>query len=558
MKISTFLIGFGLLVAGQNSVWADALSDAKQLAEAGAPQLALLQLDQGMAQASQDARPEWLRWQWQLLAKVGQADDVLKRAATMPEDAPEDVKHNAALQAARAAISKGDGAVARGYLAQLLWVLPSDKAEYRELRKLVLQSHLLPQPDADAASVMLRYQQEFGADTAVLRSYALAMLQAGRVAELNWARAQLAPTDPLVALIDAGNPQLSDADIGQRLQTVLNGDASVPMLLLAQKIAAPLNAPELQIQIREHLLNAAVEPAGGDAAALWKAWRSLSQGLGNVRLLLFGSDAGWADLARESATTAPVMARAVWSYLAREGKAPALRSEAQQQLLTQLLAQHLDRAALRVFMSAWPGLPATAFNPAVRYQLGKLALDAHEYALAANLWRELETLPEGVNAADWQVQRAVLFARQQDWADAKAAVSAWLGQITIAESAAGWQMLGVVQQLSRQTALAASATDLLQRLLPMIEPLQRRIALQRLGQLADAAKQPVQAAQWYLQAATQLPQADDFSGQSRLDAAASLDKAGLHDDAKQQYALVVKTSPDAAQQAAASYALSTR
>ncbi|MDR3392107.1 MAG: hypothetical protein P4L77_10295 [Sulfuriferula sp.] len=557
MKISNFLIGLGLLTASYG-VLADGLSDARDLVEAGAPQLALQQLDRDMPQASQDARPDWQRLQWQLLGKIGEADDVLKRAAALPDDAPADVKHAVALLAARAALEKGDGSLARSYLAQLLWVLPSDKNEYRELRTLTVQSHLLPQPDAEVASVMLRYQQEFGVNSALLHTYALAMLSAGRTADVNWARSQLPDSDPLAALIDAAGGQLSDDATKQRLQTVINSDVSADMLLQARKVAAQMNAPELQIQINERLLNLPAPSGEADAAALWKAYRSLTQSFGNVRLLLFGSDAGWADLARESATGAPVMARAIWSYLAREAKDSALRSSAQQQLLEQLLAQHLDRAALRLFESAWPDLPSSAFNPVVRYRLGQLALDAGEYKLAAGLWQGLESVPEGVDAADWQVRSAMLFARQGDWVAVKDSVSAWLGQTTAASSVAGWQVLETLRLLSQQPAMTAAAQDLLVRMLPVVAPVQRRVVLHRLGRLADAAKQPLQAAQWYLQAAMQLPQADDFAAQSRLDAAASLDNAGLHEDAAMQYRLVLKTSTDAAQQAAASYALGAR
>lgn len=564
MKISNFLIGLSLVglslpVLGPNEAWSEDLSDIKQSAEAGAPQLALRQLDQGIAQASGDTQAEWQRWQWQLLGKVGSADTVLQRAASLPKDTPADVQLVAASLAASAALSLGDGVLSRTYLARLLWVLPTDKTTYRELRAMVVQSHLMPQPDAEAASVMLRYQQDFGTDVALLRTYALAMLQAGREAEVVWARTQLPQDDPVTALIDANSDQLSDVDTRQRLLAVLNDNAvSTPMLLMVRKITAQMNAPELQIQTNERLLSSVTPPQEVTATDMWKAYRSLTQSFGNVRLLLFGSDAGWADLARESASNNKVMARAIWAYLAREAQDPALRSEAQQQFLTQLLVQHLDRAALRLFISAWPDLPASAFNAAVRYRLGQLALDEGEYKLAAGLWQDIEAVPTGVNTADWQVHRATLFVRQGLWSAAGDAVSAWLDQVATAPPDAGWQMGQVVQQMSQQATMTAPAQDLFKRLLPVVAPLQRRVVQYRLGQMADAQHKPLAAAQWYLQAATQLPLIDGFAAQARLDAAASLDQAGLHEDAKTQYALVLKTSPDIAQQAAAQYALSTR
>lgn len=535
-------------------VLADSLSDTQQWVDAGAPQLALQKLDQGNA----DLRnPDWQRQQWQILAKTGSDDEVLKRAALVPKDAPPEVQHTAALLAARAAINKGNGGLARGYLAQLLWVLPADTETYRELRKLVVQSHLLPQADAEAASAMLRYQQEFGVDNGLLHLYAIAMLQVGRDAEVKWARAQLAANDTMAALIDATDSSLSDTDIKQRMQAVLNSEIDAPMLLQLRKMATQMNAPELLIQINERLLNLATSVDGVAANDIWKAYRSLTQSFGNVRLLLFGSDAGWAELARESVATNPVMARAIWAYLARDAKDPALRNDAQQQLLDQLLALHLDRAALRLFIAAWPGLPVSTFNATVRYRLGQLALDAGEHKLAVNLWRNQDSVPDGVNFADWQVRRATLFARQAIWSATANAIAAWLGTGTVTASAANWQMLELTLQLSHQATLVETAQALLTRELAVAEPAQRRVLLQRLAQIVDAA-QPIQAAQWYLQAAMQLPQPDYFAWQSRLDAAASLDQAGLHEDAKLQYQLVSKASTDAAQQAAANYALSIR
>ena len=538
--------------------WADHLSAIQQLADADSPQLAVQQLNQNFAQGSVDNRAAWQRLQWQLLAQIGKPDEILTQAASLPKDSPADVQHAAAWLAARAAISKGDGPTARIYLQRLLWQLPVDKTEYQALRAMVVQSHLLPQPDADAASLMLRYQQDFGRDVALLQTYALAVLQAGRSADMPWVRSQLADNDPLAVLMDASGNQWSDSDIKQHLQTLLGGSSSLPVLLIMRKIAAPMNAAELQLQINEQLFNQPTPPVDLNAPLLWKDYRNLTQSFGNVRLLLFGSDAGWADLARQSLRSDPVMARAIWAYLARDGKDPGLRSDAQQQLLEQLLAQHLDHTALRLFESAWPHLTSQDFNPTVRYLLGLLALDAGAYQEAADAWQNLTVLPAGANVAAWQVQRALLFARLGHWQTAADAVSAWLDQPGSMSSAAAWPMLMLTRQLSQQAATLQQAQALLVRMQASAEPLQRRVILYRLGQIAAAQQQPLQAAQLFIQAATETPLADTFVWQARLEAAASLARAGLAEDAKLQYQRVANKSTDAAQQAMANYALGMR
>ncbi|MEQ1667435.1 MAG: hypothetical protein ABL868_03175, partial [Sulfuriferula sp.] len=392
-------------------------------------------------------------------------------------------------------------------------------------------------------SVMLRYQLDFGKDSALLQTYALAMLQAGRADDVKWARAQLPATNAIAVLLDTAAGQFSDDQSKQYLQAAILTANDAPMLLLLRKLTGEYNAPELLLQIDERLLNLP-EPAAS-ADKLWEAYRSLTQTLGNARLLLFGSDAGWSELAQESVQTNPMMARAVWAYLARAAKDPVLRQTAQQQLLAQLRAAKLDSAAMRLFAAAWPTLPTQTFNAATRYPLGATALSMGDDAMAVQLWRDLGEPPAGMTRVDWQVQRARLFARQGLWSLVADAVTAWLPAAATATDITHWQMLDSVLHMPQDPSA------LLVQMLPVLDASQQRVAMQRLGALAADDKQ---AALWLLSAAANT--SDSSAWQARLDAAARLKQAGLTLDAKQQYEAVLAGSASPAQRAAASVALS--
>jgi len=535
MRLSNLLIG--LMLAGMGAITAHAQSslDAQQLAQLSAPQLALLQL-QG-ANLSDDE----LRLQWQLLGQAGDVEAVLKAAPALPKNAPQDVARLCNQIAAQAALQQGDGVLARTYLAALLADKALDAIAYQQARAEVVRSYLLPPPGDEVVSVMLRYQQEFGKDTALLQSYALTMLQAGRADELKWARGQLADTDAVAELIDIAAGKFSDEQSKQRLQAAILVAKDAERLTLLRKLVSEYNAPELLVQIDERLLNLPKPQASADK--VWEEYRGLTQTLGNVRLLLFGSDAGWADLAKESEVANPMMARAVWAYLARDAKDAGLRQTAQQQLLAQLHAAKLDRAALRLFVSAWPGLSANVFNAETRYQLGMVALAENQPEVAVNLWRDLSAPPQAVG--DWQVQRARLFARQGLWPLATEAVYAWLPVADSATEAVRWQMLNVVLQMPQDSSA------LLAKLLPVLNPAQQRVAMQHLGIITNDDKE---AAAWLLNSAVNAH--DESAWQARLDAAARLKKAGLLIDAKQQYQAVLTGSDAAAQRALATDALS--
>ncbi len=366
----------------------DELTDAQHFLDAGAAQLVLQQMDAAGVPESPTTRNEWLRVQWQALAMAGAPQEILDQAARLPKDIPDALRHDADLLAARAAIQLGQGGLARKYLSVLLWQLPVQAAELPDLRALVVQSHLLPVPDAEAASLMLRDQQDFGIDPVLRKAYILAVLRAGQTTDLSSLRSGLADSDPLAVLIDAHAGRLSDDELRNRIGALLQGNAlDEPLLLALRQTVAGMNAESLQVQIDERLLNLPEPPSGINALLVWKAYHSMTQSFGNVRLLLFGSDAGWAEQAQGVAAQDPVMARAIWAYLAREAKDDALRATAQQQFLDQMAALQLGRAALRLFEAAWPDLPAQGFAPPVRYRLGQLALAAGEDAPAAQLWQ---------------------------------------------------------------------------------------------------------------------------------------------------------------------------
>lgn len=537
MRLSNFLIGLIIAATGASYAYADSRLDVQQLAQLNANQLALSQLQ------SANLSDDELRLQWQLLAKVGDTNAILKAAQVLPPNAPVDVARLRNQLAAQAALKQEDGVLARQYLAQLLADKSLDAPAYQQARAAVVHSYLLPQPDAEAVSVMLRYQQDFGKDVMLLQTYALAMLQAGRTDAATWARAQLPEANAIATLLDVSAGQFSDEQSKLRLQSAIIAASDVQMLLILRKLVSEYNAPELLLQIDERLLNLPKPQASADK--LWEAYRGLTQTLGNARLLLFGSDAGWAELAQESVQTNPMMARAVWAYLARDAKDMALRQTAQQQLLAQLHVAKLDRAALRLFTAAWPDLPAQTFNAATRYQLGAIALNVGDAAVAVQLWRDLVEPPLGVAQADWQLQRACLFARQGLWPLVTDAVTAWLPVADTATDSARWQMLNSVLRMPQDPSA------LLVKMLPTLNAAQQRVAMQHLGTLATDDNQ---AALWLLSAAANAN--DTAAWQARLDAAARLQQAGLTLDAKQQYEAVLAGSESSAQRAAASVALS--
>ncbi len=532
---------------------ADTNEDASAAMNAGAAELALSILDHATMPTTQPQESDYLRLQWRALAQAGTPQAIVDHAAKLPPDTPDDVQHAAAILKVRAALALGNGTLAQASLARLFWQWAPAPDEIPMMRALVVRSHLLPHPDSDAASLMLRDQQDFGVDPALQKAYVLAVLQSGQKTDLSGLRAGLADTDPLAVLIDANQRKLFDDSAHAHMAILLQDqNLDLPTLQVIRKIVTDMNADDLSAAVNERLLNFPVQPEDVSAEQVWKLYHNMTQRFGNVRLLLFGSDTGWAEQAQSVLAQNPVMARAIWSYLARDAKDPALKIQAQQQLLDLLAANGLQRTALRLFVATWPGLPPQVFAPPVRFRLGQLALDMGDDTHAAQLWQDVSILPTGADLMAWQAARAQLYARVQEWPNVTEALSSWLIQPRAMDSKDSWGMVLLAERLSQHTDQAQAGRKLLLTMYPAANLAQQRQIALRLAQMADGGD-PKDAALWYLRVVGD--ERDALAWRARRDAAASLAKAGLHEDAKHLDQLILSQCPDAALQAEAREAL---
>ena len=537
-----FLAGFLLLAGAAQADDAVAQLDMA----AGAGQLAWQQLQGSPVPTDVDA----LRLRWQALAAGGNPQQILIEAVALPSTAPADILHDADWLAARAALQVKDGRQARVYLGRLLWLMPVRPDEVRSLRDMVVQSHLLPQPDGDTEGLLLRDEQDYGANPALRLQVVAAFIQAKqKLPDMNAVRTGLADTDPVAVLLDVAGDNLSGSDLRQRVGQLLQQPHLPDIVLQAlQVLLRDRNEDGLQEQLDERML-AEAKPQGVDAMALWKRYHSQTQSFANVRLLLFGSDTGWAEQAKQNDD--PVMARAIWAYLARQAKDARLKVTAQEHLIDALSALQEDRTVLRLFSAAWPGLPAQDFAPSVRWRLGQIGWNVGDDKLAAAMWQDEQILPAGGDRAAWLLQRAQLFARVAQWSAAWQAFTGW--QTVRVGGTLDWNVVLLAETLSHHAVSVQTAEQLLRDLLSVSTVDEQRFLFFRLGEM-ESDSEPRRAAQWYLRAAGSKPDSTrDWRATAR--AAALLQRVGLHDDARHLTENLVNHCPDAAIKAQAQQVL---
>lgn len=523
------------------------------LSEAGAPQLALSLAARAQPASSGD-RPLWLAWeglQLDLLHRLDRPQELLQRTEALPADASPELRQRARWYAAQAAVKLERGAQARADLARLLWGAGLPPEEAREARRLVIRSYLAEHKADEAYLAMLRYQQDYQPlEKAEIARFAQSLAANGKAAEtIPWF--PLLDEGPLKLMVRLKAGIIGPGAATDAARTALGKSGGMGYWAVLAEAAGMQRDTALQVEARERLLNEPELPPGELFAAtpdqLWQNYFAHALAAGNRNQLLLGEDAAWLALAQQQEAASPPTARALFAYLAANGKENAVRENAQVRLASSLLQQKLRLAANRLFAESPLGADYSALAPQARTLLGEAASQAREYALAARLWRGAAP-PQDVPAEEWQLKLAQVFAAAGAGQDAfEAAQKILVRQEPLPPETAG-KLLAVARELA-----AADQEKFAEQLLKSLDAqadtgLQREIRFE-LGFLIEKRQDYPAAAEHFLQAASLAGGKEGvFEQRARGLAAVNLARAGFAGDARAQYRLLLKEARDPARQ----------
>ncbi len=387
---NTILLLFLFLLA--LPVASDPLDTLQRLAAAGAPQLALQQLQ--AAQPASAAEPlAWRRLHLALLLQLQRPQEVMAFADGLPATAEPEERQLAYDFAARAAAADRQFERSRRYLAQLLWQF--DGVPFREVRRRVIEGYVAEGRMREAYLTMLRFRQDYsplprGEAESFVR--ALALGGYGKEA-MGWlgAASDNTPTQILLELKSAAltapaaiavaqaalRDETHPADKGAASTAVLPVDFAGWWTLIrlaartAGNAALQLEAEEQLLQHQEGVSSWPPQSAEG----VWPAYFAVAQPVANRFNLLQGDDAAWLLLATGDAALAPVERRALLAFLSANAATAEVRLAARTRLLQALNRHALGLAAQRLFWDIPAGDPA-ALPAARRYQAHASTLES--------------------------------------------------------------------------------------------------------------------------------------------------------------------------------------
>ena len=560
-----------LLLPGAYAAELDArsLNELAQLARAGAPQLALSRMaaQQPSADENLAAWSAWEQERLQILSGQGLYPALIERVDAMPARVDPEFRRFALTLKADAQLQLNQADAARATLRELLWAAAEAPREERaRWRQLVIRSYVLQDHSDDARQALLRYRQDFGNESQQMRWLNAQVLLQGGDASSAWkllegddsphgwflrSAAQLLAAPEQAAGLAAAAVKMAQQTESASLQGAL--------WALAAAAAGQAGQPLKRIEYLEHALSLPVDQQlvhgviDYDADQLWDAYLAAGKRIGNDEQKLLGSDEDWYFPATQAIEKDPLRARILFSVLAVYGTSPERRSVAHEYLVG-LLDDLPDgkRLTRSLYLESQRYRQVDSLPAVIRYRLIDAALERGDLDTASRLMAGLAEPPAGSDRFEWDLRRArvaiytgdtdtgadllqrLLQAENQEWG--KQRVDRLL------------QVVFDLQTVKRHDKALALFGALLDKPLDMQ---QRRELLFWMADSLQELERFDEAAYLYLKSATLAePTAmDPWAQTARYRAAQVLVEAGLMDDARQIYTLLLRATRDASRKA---------
>ncbi len=543
----------------------DRLAELAALARAGAPELALQLIEKEQAEPSAD--PHWLQWEKVRIALLTERErwqDIEHRLLQITPYVSTEILPWVLEQRATALVESHQGRTARQLLAQLFWTATdtADAGAAARWQRLLIRSYLDEGRAGDAFTVMVRYRQEHPERTDEERLLsARVFLQNGRAGEAEAVLAQLvavAETEALqlyASLRRGEEPRLVFQAARRRLKDEKLPDELRPAFhAVVAEAAIAMNDYAAQVLALEQVLPYLPAPLHGLSGLkpdqLWEAYTGYALGVANREQWLVGDDARWLAAADAAGPMYPVRARSLYAWLARHAADEALREHAHHAFVERLLSLPQGPALLEALYLH--GLPTgTPIPMAARWALFDRALRRADMPLASQLVDTIEVPPPGVaDVYGWQLRRARVLLLGGRHGAAVEAVTALVPPPADAPPERYDQLMQLLFDL-QSVGEHEAAYVAFERLHPLSQGQQRRELLYWMADSRSAQDRHREAAALYLRSATlaQADAMDPWAQTARYQAAQSLAKAGLQEDAENMLRQLLAATDDTARRA---------
>ena len=500
---------------------------------------------------------EWVEWErlfFEIAQKLGNWEDIHQRSIELAESIPYEFYSDMQKYAIRANLNLGNIESAMTGLRHLIWELPYDKNNMIDWRDLLVQTYIAEGSLDEAQIAMTSYYRDYRPSAPEWEHrYARILFATGysrealsRVASLQTTESKLlvlysdyesglkAPSEVVQAGLSMVPEFSNRSDLEEELWVVIAA-AAQGMNDLETRVTAIENSLSVQrITAARESRVWVVERATEDL--LLSAYADLAVSVGNDFNLVIGDDRSWFGLAQEFDITAPVIARSIYSFLARQTSDPEAYKASVLELGNNLDSSGMTKLMYSLFVE--PGyFDASAVLPSVRTKLANRAIRLKELDTALSI---IESSDEPENPEELFTQllrRARIAVVTKDYVKAFDLIGRMIENIdSETHQVSIDRIIHVVFDL-QNSGIHEFAITLFKNLYDKTSDFQiRREILRWVSESLAAQQKNIEASEMLLRSARLGDKWDDSWGRSaRLQAADELANSELYDDARVLY-----------------------
>lgn len=533
--------------------------------EFATPELSVRLIEQYQP-AREENFPHWLAWEKKrlsLLADLEQWSDIIYRIDQYLSSLPADKMPWFSLLKAASQLKQSSDNHVRDDISQLLW---SDNEltteQIAEARRLIIRSFLAENKFHDAQRAMLRYRQDYGESGLQWKRLQTKVLLATKHyadAESLLANEKHESMLALKQLVRMKAGEISAASVLAKTYKILGNkkteisDSLKRQYWMLIYLAADKQKKfEEKINALEQVLLAGKANADEDlisvnADLLWQNYLDYAVIIGNKSHLLLGDDTAWFQQASNLIKKQLIKSRALFAYLGIRAAEQSQKNVSLEQFAIVIKNKRPERQKLveKLFLNNSRFKTVADVPVAIRYELLDYALSRGKINQAAELFSYLPEPPEGQKRLAWSVRRArVLVLGGEYRKGAEVLKNILLNEVPDKEAMNRIIQVVFDYQKVEQHHLALELFDVLLEKNP--NPEFHREVQFWIAESFQAMKKYELSAQHFLTSAMLIKekQGDPWSQTAQYRAAGALMKAGLINDARSIYRLLLRTTKD--------------
>lgn len=544
------------------------LQEVIKFAEAGAPGLALRMMDRVQKDIIlQSSR--WMSWEKQRLkiyADNQDWDSAINRVDQLPVTVSIEFSRWARTQKAQAWLQLQKGTQAREQLRALILSASGEENQssldwLQQWRRMIIHSYIAEGVSEDALTSILRFQQDYSTDKKEI------LFLRARVSLMNQRPAEAVELlaghtrDPeagmlylLAQLRSEGRSPVKVVQAGLRHLRGKGGDKAIRTSLWAVVAEAAQRAGDRgsAVNALEHFVADTKRPVADklfafDAGSLWNAYLDYALHAGNQAQLLIGQDDEWFKYVAGSGKKFPVRQRAVYALLMHRGSNADNRLKAAELFIKSIHTRRNNSHLIQQLFIRSKFYPATIDIPEpVRRALVDIALARQDIPLASQIMATLTEPPKGDTSYMWHLRRARILILGGQAREGAAALAYFTQTYPNADREQIDRFLQVVFDLQ-----TVGGHDSAYQLFSDVIDASKDKKLQRelyywMADSRHAQSRYADAAELYLKSAMLLDGKgwDPWGQTARYQAAKSLGKAGLIEDAYFIYQRLLKVTKE--------------